>query len=608
MSLSSLLSWIFSNNQARSARPRRPATLAKPVRLVLEQLEDRIVPALTYGVIRGVLTLGIQEPQGSGNTVIISESNADVVSVNLDVVSANLNVTTTSYSFSATSLNFTSVALSTPAGVSNGVYVSNTVSNLGLTINDYGQDGVVMGASTAQYGYGHVQGIAGPVTMTNYSNNTELTFDDSADATGALVSVNSTSVQFSFSGQSSPTTFSFPANVNILGVFGGQGANTFTVNNTPAAATYLSTGAGNDSVNVLGTTGPFYDGNGAGMDYTTIGNAGNVQGINGPVHVFGSGATSLIVNDSADTTGRTVTMNDGSLTGLTPASAPIVWTPTATSTGGVTALKVSGGSGTNTFNVDNTSSFWGDTYLVTSSGYNTVNVLGTTGALAINNDEGTAAVTVVTVGNDGTTQTIDGYVNVYGSGTTTLVVNDSADTTGRTVTMNNGWLTGLTPDSAPIEWTPSSTSTGGVIYLDVVGGSGGDTFTVANTSNLSDGTYLEIGTGNVTVNVLATTGALYVENAGGMDDTTIGNATVGVQDINGPVDVWGWGSGATLLNVNDRRLCQRLWLRHDHPRRKRQRRHHRSHGEAERRLADRPGPGDHRVDAQFHVRGRRELP
>jgi hypothetical protein len=92
-----------------------------------------------------------------------------------------------------------------------------------------------------------------------------------------------------------------------------------------------------------------------------------------------------------------------------------------------------------------------------------------------------------------------------------------------------------------------------VTGLNLYGGSGGNTFTVTGTSNFYTDTGLSTGTGNDTVNVEATTGALGIDNPGGQDSVYVGSngsALAGnVQGIHGGVT--GFGAGATALTVDD---------------------------------------------------------
>src|SRR5262249_52925167 len=143
----------------------------------------------------------------------------------------------------------------------------------------------------------------------------------------------------------------------------------------------------------------------------------------------------------------------------------------------------------------------------------------TTGSLYVYNSGGQD---YTYVGSD-TTDSINGPVNVSGAGATNLSVTDNGPASPHTVVLDDGLLTGLTP--AAVSWTPSAAPTGGVTQL-VVGGSQGDrTYTINNTDNLYNGTTLETGSGDDTVNVNATTGSLYDFNTGGDDHTYIGNGS-----------------------------------------------------------------------------------
>ena len=181
--------------------------------------------------------------------------------------------------------------------------------------------------------------------------------------------------------------------VDGLTVLGGSGGNTFAVHSTSKFYLYtlLDTGAGNDTVNVLATGGPLYVQNTGGSDHTTIGSAapalgGTLSGIQGAVQVFGQGSNSLVLDDSGDTSARTITLNDGSISGLP--TAPIAWSDASLSGGGVTALSLYAGSGGNTVNITNTGNFAAGTYVNSGAGFNSVNVLATTGPLNLDGGTG----------------------------------------------------------------------------------------------------------------------------------------------------------------------------------------------------------------------------
>jgi hypothetical protein len=380
---------------------------------------------------------------------------------------------------------------------------------------------------------------------------TALTVDDSGDTNARSATLSDGAITGLAPATISWTpTSSATGGVTGLTVKGGSGGNTFTVTNTSNFSnnnnTYLSTGTGNDFVNVSGTTGALNIYSPGGQDSVLISIFGsllfpNVQSINGPVNVTGVGTTSLNVDDTHDHFGRTATLSDGAITGLTPA--------TISYGGGVSSLQVYGGSGGNAFTVTNTSNFSNNnTYLSTGTGNDTVNVYATTGALNVDNPGGQDSVYLGSNGSalGGNVQGINGPVNVTGAGGTTLVVDDSSDTTGHMATLSDRAITGLA--KATISWAPTSSATGGVTGLAVYGGAGGNSFTIANTSNFLTSTKLTTGTGSDTVNVQGTTGALNVVNPGEQDTGDIDNSG-SVQGIIGGVIVS--GAAPTFLHVDD---------------------------------------------------------
>jgi hypothetical protein len=505
---------------------------------------------------------------GGASTLTLDDSTSS--SANTYTVTSN-SVSRSGFG-GVTFTNLQSVSLFDGTGT-NTVNVLSTSASLNLQTD--GQDSVYVGSNGSGLG-GDVQGINGAVLVYG-AGATALTVDDSGDSTGRTATLFNVPFFSTFLGG---ITGLAPANIEWIptsgtsgGVTGltvdGSGGNTFTVTGTSNfyGATTLSTGTGYNTVNVEGTTGLLYVDNPGGQDQVYVGRngsalGGTVQAINGEVAVYGAGATVLIVDDGGDTTGRTATLSNspyygsflGEITGLAP--APIAWIPTSSASGGVTGLLVYGGSGGNTFTVTNTSNFHDTTGLSTGTGNDTVNVEATTGSLSVDNPGGQDSVYVGSNGSalGGNVQGITGGMTVYGAGATTLTVDDSGDTTGRTVTLANapfGWITGLAP--ATINWIPTSSASGGVTGLNVYGGSGGNTFTVTNTSSFNAYTTLSTGTGNDTVNVEATTGTLYVNNPGGQDSVYVGSngSALGgnVQGINGGVYVQ--GPGGTLLVVDD---------------------------------------------------------
>lgn len=507
------------------------------------------VPKYTYTQKNQLVILGDQFG-AQGNTITLSTTPGN------DGVKVTLNGDTESFDqFFEPGLTVTGVTVE-PGGGSSAVNVLATAFGIPTYIVDQGNDKVVVGNTfgSVNNGAGYLGNIEASVYVAANGDigepgSTYLYLDDSGDTAGQTLTMNDGEISYNFDGTVNASTIyynpssSSTGDVTYLAVYGGTGGNTFNVNNTSKLynGTYLSTGTGNGTVNVYATQGTLYDDNPGGGDTTNLG-VGNTSNLNGFVSVTGEGATSLDVNDSQDTTGRTVTMGDGTLSGL--GSGGILWTPTSSRTGGVTSVEVQGGSGANIFNVNNTSNLYSGTYLSTGTGADAVYVLATQSGLDVYNPGGQDNTYV----GAGSTGSLNGFVNVDGA-STYLTVSDISDTTGRTVTLNDGSILGL--GTGGIYWAPGSTSTGGVISVEVEGGSGGNTFNVQNTSNLYRYTTIFTGTGTNTVNVAATkgsatTGGLEVYNQGGDDSVDVGLGSVA--NINGFVDAVGFGTTSLLVD------------------------------------------------------------
>jgi hypothetical protein len=448
-------------------------------------------------------------------------------------------------SFDPGQINFINVYA---RGGNNTINVYNT--NVPVYIQSGGTDTVNLGN-----GYDGVQGIRANVNITNPPAYTTLNINDGADTGGHTAYVTNGYVY----GLAPGTIYYNQYDVSALNIYGGKGGNTFDVQSTPSnghgVSTYLNSGTYIDLVNVQATNGPLYLDGSSGGQIVTVGSlapsfGGTLANINGDVVVYNSsssGSSALYVDDSGDATGRTVSMNDGSITGMAPAG--IYWTDASpsTTTGGVDFLEVLGGKGFNTFNVYGVSNFGYSTTLETGTGGATVNVQRTSGPLNVDNNGGTALVNIGSAAPSfgGTQAGILGSVDVYGTGSTSLFVDDSGDTSSHIAYLTATSLTGLSP--APIYWTASPSATGGVTSLTILGSAAGSTYNVLNTPNLHFNTELDTGAGPDMVLIDATTGRLDVFNRGGQDYVYVGNGTLA--GINGNVSVE--GAGSTWLYVED---------------------------------------------------------
>jgi hypothetical protein len=131
----------------------------------------------------------------------------------------------------------------------------------------------------------------------------------------------------------------------------GAGTNAVTFQASFITSISIDTGDLADFVTVQSTSVPTTvttSATGDANPTVTLGNAGSLQGIMAPVTIGNANALSTVVlDDSADPTGRTVTVSDTAVTGLAP--APINYT--AADLG---ALTVNGGTGRNNFTVTDT--------------------------------------------------------------------------------------------------------------------------------------------------------------------------------------------------------------------------------------------------------------
>ena len=148
-------------------------------------------------------------------------------------------------------------------------------------------------------------------------------------------------------------------------------------------------------------------------------------------------------------------------------------------------LEVFGGRGGNTFDVNGPAPKGGKLYLQTGTGNDTVTVEAISSELDIyNNGNPTNGQDKVYlgsagkgVGETGTLAGISGKVIVYGVGQTVLVIDDFGDTAACTGTINSDGLTlnrtqGTAALATNVSWA------GGVTSVQILGGSGGNTFDV----------------------------------------------------------------------------------------------------------------------------------
>lgn len=320
------------------------------------------------------------------------------------------------------------------------------------------------------------------------------------------------------------------------------GDDTLTMDVTAAPAQlstlFLNTDQGADTVNILATPASVLTSvNGQntlfsahGPDEITVGNAGSVQQILGPLSLADDvWYDDITINDSADTVGRTFTYGQSSITGLAPAvisyNQSDIFTITVDAGRGGNAITVADTvvSSTNTLN--------------TGLGNNTVVVQSVLGGstLKINGQGGHDAVTVdvsvLTQGSLAGFQSNLGPVYVTNpGGTTALTIDASSESTNHSLTIASRWVIGL--GSSSINYTLGAGSS-----LDVKTGLGNDAFQV-NTTSIP--TTLEGGGGANTYAVdltgLALGSPLAISDGGGGQATFGGTASAATYTI-GPAQI-----------------------------------------------------------------------
>jgi len=258
----------------------------------------------------------------------------------------------------------------------------------------------------------------------------------------------------------------------------GTGGNIVNVVNTASGTnTTVNAGGGPDAINIMGTGDTLNVNGQGGLDTVSVTNAHSVQGINGTVNIEDpNGAMTLTVDDSADTNPETVTMSTlpadpsdsehnldpyGQISGMAPAAINYEYADTKA----LTVFTGQGGLfGTMTVDVMATGLLAGSA---------------TTPTMLISNGP-----TAINVGGDANVgaQNILGPLFLQNSAgpDNVITVDDSNDTVGQNVVLDtqggDGLITGMSP--GVISYALSGTSTSS--QLTLLGGSGGNTFTVTN--------------------------------------------------------------------------------------------------------------------------------
>ena len=456
----------------------------------------------------------------------------------------------------------------TSAGGTAGVTynVNNTQSTTTTTITGGSQQNFFDLSNADESG--GLDNLPGPVSIHGGSMSTDVvTLDDSSADFNDTYTVTSTTVsRIVFGGLTYDDNIG-TLTLNAENTLGTNGNNTININSTADAVTTNVNGkGGNDTINVnntgvlgslnvsTGTDGSTVNivadnqpvnvnlGDGDVVNIGSTGGAGTMEGILGAIDITDTPDFYVLTfHDENDTTGHNWTLDNDDTSGMFGTASVALSGGIATTTyqpGDLNSpFTINGGSGGNTFIVNNTTSNV-ETDLNTGTGADTVDVFATgDNTLSINGQDGLDTVTLGALAGVGM-QNLGGIISVTNTaGSSALTLDDSEDLIGQTATISDngttGTVNGLSP--ATINYTDA-----GISSLTVLGGSGGNTFNVdgdlTNTNFPATPTTLNKGAGgpnSVSVNATNAGSMLNLVGSGGPDSVAIANATT----ILGPVNI-----------------------------------------------------------------------
>jgi hypothetical protein len=397
---------------------------------------------------------------------------------------------------------------------------------------------------------GGLDNLAGPVVFHGGLSHTDgITLDDSGSSFAGDYAVGPTTVSRSgfggltYDGNIASLTLNAENNLGIdtidinstaddvtTNINGQDSRDTINVNGTGISGSLdITTCSSGSTANVVADSEPVNLT--LGHDVVNIGStggAGTMAGILGAIGITDPASDySLTFHDENDATGNTWTLNNddssvlnGSASvGLGGAIATTTYSPVNLSA----PLTIDGGSGGNTFDVNDTTASQ-PTDLNTGLGNDTVDVFATgNNTLNVDGQGGQDAVTLGASALDGM-QGLNGTISVGNdAGTSALTLDDSQDANGPTASMTNngttGTVTGLSP--ATVSYTDAA-----IGALNVLGGAGHNTFTINGTAPGIVTTLNEGPSASNTVNILTTdTGStLNLTGTGSYDQVTIGQS------------------------------------------------------------------------------------
>ena len=336
----------------RNPGPHGPR-LARRGPLRVEPLEDRSTPATLNSVGIGAVTY--TAGGGVSNTVTVGTDGtnytiadtAETITLTAGAVAAGWTGSGTN-TVTGPNVNVFTLAINT--GDANDAVAVRSVQHPITVDTGTGAGNAVTVGGAAGSG---AQEVQGPVQVQSTGGKTALTVDDAANPGSVGAFVDAAAVQGVTFYQIDFT----PGDLAALAVLGGAYGNVFYVSGTSAGYTStVNSGAGDDFVQVLATTGPVAIQGNAGSDTVVVGDAGLTGGVTNNVSVGNSGGqTALTVDDSANAAARSVEVTvpgspvvgttTGAVAGFTPSGTAISWV-----TGELSGIDLNTGTAGDTFN------------------------------------------------------------------------------------------------------------------------------------------------------------------------------------------------------------------------------------------------------------------
>jgi hypothetical protein len=235
---------------------------------------------------------------------------------------------------------------------------------------------------------GSVQGISASLSVTNIGAWSAVTLDASADMMARVVTIDTVGSSTRVTGLAPAMIAVRETDLSAFNIVGGSGNNTFTILNTPLSTfaggmeTKLRTGAGNDTVNVLATTGRIAVLTEAGSNTANVGRANRMDGVKGAVRIDGRGGIAVVnVNDAATLAAQQFSLRGDQITRLNPQQMVSIGFES------LTQLNIAAGKGNDSFQV-----FGSPVGAVTTwrggNGIDSATILGTGGQLVVDLGDG----------------------------------------------------------------------------------------------------------------------------------------------------------------------------------------------------------------------------